>query len=248
MSKIGLLLIATGKYKQFILPLLHTVKKHFLKGHTVEVFLYADEVDFPVDWLIQHTQIGILTHFKKIPPYSFPQATLYRYKIFNEAKEYILDEECHGKIDYLFYCDVDMRFEGEVGDEILGSDLVAVRHPGFFKGGWGSPNVNPRSTAFVPSYARKNYYAGGFQGGRAEAYLKTCEILNENIQMDESNNIMAEWHDESHWNARLTHVEFKELSPSYCMVEDVERRKAWGIDNLEPKIIALNKNHSELRA
>jgi hypothetical protein len=53
--------------------------------------------------------------------------------------------------------------------------------------------------------------------------------------------------DESHYNAVFSLFEqrFNLLSPSYCMVEEPAKRKAWGIDHLEPKIIALKKDHKK---
>jgi hypothetical protein len=68
------------------------------------------------------------------------------------------------------------------------------------------------------------------------------------IDEDERNGVMAEWHDEGHWNKYLSEsIYYKELSPAYCMVEQQELRGKWGIDKFEPKIVALEKNHKTIR-
>jgi hypothetical protein len=125
---------------------------------------------------------------------------------------------------------------------------VATRHPGFYRGGWGDHRTSKLSTAYVEPADRQIYYAGGFQGGIREAYLSASKELAENINIDHANGIIAQWNDESHWNCYLKQHPHKELSPEYCMVEQIELRQKWGVDNLTPRLIALKKNHEELRS
>ena len=40
-KKIGLLVIATGKYDMFVPPLFKSVKKHFMNNHDVTVFVFT---------------------------------------------------------------------------------------------------------------------------------------------------------------------------------------------------------------
>ena len=40
--KIGILVIATGKYTQFIPPLYTSIKKHFMKNEDVKIFVFTD--------------------------------------------------------------------------------------------------------------------------------------------------------------------------------------------------------------
>lgn len=238
-KQISILLIATNKYSQFVQPLIDSIEKYFLLNHDVTIHLFTDKL------FIAKTNRCLFKQYA-IPSYGFPQATLYRYKIFTEHDVFLSDS------DYIFYLDVDMQVVSEVGDEILGEGLTAVHHPGFFSnGGYGSSNCNPKSNAFVHKNKRYNYFAGGFQGGVTSLYLRICRILSHRIKEDETNGVMAEWHDETHWNWALNDFlngcGFRKQPPSYCMVEDVERRKLWGINHFEPKIIALNKNHKEVR-
>lgn len=181
----------------------------------------------------------------KIDDYRFPYATLYRYKIFLRYSEYLK------KFSHLYYMDVDMGIVDEIGDEFLVDGLLAVQHPGTYTTNrWGSPNTNPKSTAYIPQEFQKRYFCGGVQGGSVHKYLEACKTLAENISTDEKNNVMAEWHDETHWNKYVNeHPKIvTELSPSYCMPESEEHRVNWGLKQFKPKIIALNKNHEEIRS
>lgn len=245
MKNIVIVLIATNKYRQFVAPLLEGIEKNFLKNHKVDVHLFTNE-------LFSAPDIGRITVFQHIiPPYKFPQATLYRYKIFNDHNEDL------ASYDFIYYLDVDMEVALPVGEEIFG-DITAVRHPGFFTEGrgWGSGNVHPQSTAYLSPEYWKKYYAGGFQGGSAKCYMEVCERLARHILVDEEAGILAEHNDESHFNHWLNkameevHPEWKltELDSSYCNVPRMEQRQMWGIDHLPAIIIALDKDHAAMRS
>lgn len=231
--RIGLLLIATGKYDVFLQPLIDSVDKYFFKDDNVDIFLFADKVPN----IVHSDRIKIIHIPTEHKP--FPYSTLYRYKYFNNRKDLIMNT------DYVFYCDVDMLFVDYVDREILpnSNGLVAVQHPGFAKtGGWGSPNTLKESTAYVAPECRGTYCAGGFQGGYTQSYLIACAELDRNITTDENNGVMAEWHDESHWNKCLSVRGYQEkiLSHEYCM-SDADISGA-------PKLLALTKDHAALRS
>ncbi len=101
-------------------------------------------------------------------------------------------------MDYLFACDADMLFVDYVGDEIMG-DLVATQHPGFTKKR-GTYEYRQDSTAYVAPDEGECYFAGGFYGGKKEAFLTMMRGLVNNIQIDLDNDLIAVWHDESHLN------------------------------------------------
>jgi len=231
---IGLLLIATGKYDTFVQPLIDSIEKHFFKEKKVIVYLFTDTED-----TFQANRVAIKYIWTKHEP--FPYATLNRYSYFCKQEDTFIGDG----IDYLFYCDVDMLFVSDVSEEILpdsisDNGIVAVRHPGFINGGWGSPNVDIKSMAYVEPEKRGNYYAGGFQGGLFVFYMLLCKQLHEAIFNDNNNGVMAEWHDESHFNKYLTYIKNpKILSHQYCMPDD----------NItgEPKILALSKDYKALR-
>lgn len=233
---LGILLIATKKYKQFVQPLVDQLNKYIRVPF--QVILFSDEGMF------LESKAPVNNYL--IPAYGFPQATLYRYKIFS-SHEVSLRE----RFKHLLYLDVDMRLECYMGKEFLVPGLLCVQHPGTYESNrWGSPNTSKLSSAWFAESERKRYYCGGVQGGKVNQYLNACKHLAKNIDDDEMNGVMAEWHDETHWNKFTNYIRpdlVTELSPSYCMPEPMKSRKDWGLLQFEPKIIALEKNHKEIR-
>ena len=223
--KIGMLVISTGKYDVFVEPLLQSAREYFLKNHEVTFFLFTDSEKW------KETSDVITTYVKHEP---FPAPTLKRYQIFDNNKQLLKDQ------DYLFYCDADMLFVSEVGDEIL-SDRVATVHPGFL-GRRGTPETRKESLAYVGPDEKLMYFAGGFNGGTSSEFLKMSKKLSDNIKTDLSKGIIAIWHDESHMNRYFVdNPPTKVLNPSYCYPEN------WNLP-FDKKLLALDKNHKEIRA
>lgn len=224
--KIGLLVIATNKYISFLNDLLSSADEYFLPDQNVEYFVFTD-----------HKVIGIESKRKinlvKTKHKPWPWMTLGRYEIFSSNAEYFAGT------DYLFYCDADMKFCNTVGTEIL-SDRVATQHPGYY-GTRGTPETNSNSLAYVSEFESMQYFAGGFNGCSKKEYLKMSDTLSKNIQQDYDNNIIAVWHDESHMNRYfIDHPPTKILDPGYCYGESSK-------PPFTPRLIALNKNHKEIR-
>lgn len=222
-DNVGLLIMATGKYTQFVEPLIQSARKHFCSNHNVTYFVFTDrEIPQAND---------IVTVFQK--RLGWPYDTMMRYHVYAKNKSLLSAQ------DYLFACDADMLFVDTVGDEILG-ERVATLHPGFINQR-GSYDTNPDSLAYVSPSEGQCYFAGGFYGGKAEEVLNIAKILSQRIDDDLSRGVIAVWHDESHWNRycidiRPTHI----LSPSYCYPEN------WKL-NYPKKLLALDKNHTEIR-
>jgi hypothetical protein len=228
--KIGLLIIATNKYTQFLQPLIESADNFFLRGFDITYFVFTN----------QEINISSARNIVKInvEHKEWPWMTLERYKIFSE------NEEILSKMDYLYYCDADMKFVGRMGEEIIGK-TVATIHPGFFH----NPHLSnvalekrPESLAYLPPNTIRRYYAGGFNGGSSNEFLKMSKIISENIDKDlKEYNIIAEWHDESHMN-RYFHENRPsiELPPSYCYPE------SWSLP-FDKILLALDKNHNQLR-
>lgn len=225
--RIGLAVVATGRYVQFLADLNRSVREFFCVGHDIKVCALTDGF-FPKEW-----KIGRFWW----PHKPWPWPTLTRHSAILQY---------HGlfaEFDYVFMVDADMRFVAPVGDEIL-SDLVGTIHPGF----WNKPRSQytyenrPDSTACIAHQAGERYYAGGFQGGSSARYLAACKTIVDRVATDESNGITAVWHDESHWNRYLfENPPTLELDPGYCYPE------AWDLP-FERKLLALDKDHSAMRA
>jgi len=227
--EIGLLVIATKKYIQFVAPLWESTKKYFMAGtpHKVHMFVFTDSPTVPEGTILIPQE-----HQK------WPFSTLCRYHMFTRHKEQL------SKMDYLFYSDADMRFEGNVGEEILG-ELVATQHPGFYDKPYSffsqSYEKRPQSKCYMPPGYGKAYYAGGFNGGRATRFLQMAEELKEWIDTDLKNGIIPIWNDESAANRYWAeHPPTVVLNPAYCYQEE-------RVMPFERKLVALLKNHAELR-
>lgn len=222
---IGLLIIATNKYTCFLQPLIESADRFFFSNGSVKYHIFTD----------QNPQINTKRKYfiHKIEHKKWPFNTLMRYNFFIDYADILQTN------DYIYYCDVDMLFVNNVGEEILG-DLVGTIHPGFM-GGRGTPETNPKSLAYVHPNESMRYCAGGFNGGSVSNFLKMSDTISTNINTDLSNNMIAIWHDESHMNRYfIDNPPTKLLSPSYCYPE------SWNLP-FPKKILALDKNHKEMR-
>jgi hypothetical protein len=113
MKKVAICLICTGKYDIFLPQLLKSIEEKFLLNHKIEIHLFWDKPAAYPPWT--HNR-RMEFYIYNITSYKFPLATLMRY--------YEILRGNYKDIDYLYYMDVDMRVENEVGEEIFG-DLVA---------------------------------------------------------------------------------------------------------------------------
>jgi len=232
--KICILLIATNKYIQFVEPLLENIEEKFLKGHEKHCLLFTDHE-------IEEVSENVTVHQIEHEPWPMP--TLKRYNYFIEKKDFI------SEFDYCFYFDVDMKIIADVGDEVL-SDLVATMHPyqSFFPPMIRSYERDTKSLASVPVGQEPQYYcAGGFNGGSTKEFLKMAEKISFCVNKDLESNVVALWHDESHMNKYFTiKTPTKFLTPEYCFAEEFIGSNEYPYTN--PKIVALKKNHNELRS
>jgi len=231
--RIGLLIVATGKYIDFVPALINSARTNFCKNHHVIYFVFTD------GQLPAADDVVVLPHQKLGWPYD----TLCR----NFA--YCAHSELLGCMDYLFALDADMLFVAPVGDEIL-SERVGVIHPGFSNDpNMGTPEERIESTAYLNKENMMHYYAGGFFGGIAAYFLSMVATIRENIMHDAKKDIIAIWHDESHLNRYFVdNPPTLVLSPSYCYPGSFCLASAWGLFHLPPKLVALDKDHAAVRA
>lgn len=228
-SKVGLLIVATGNYIQFVEQLVESARKHFCTHHDVTYFVFTDGKAPQADDIVQleHKRLG------------WPHDTMMRLSVYDKYAERL------SEMDYLFATDADMRFVDAVGDEIL-SERVATQHPGYV-GRRGTYETRRISTAYVAPHEGQHYFAGGFNGGTATAFLALAKKVTENIQKDLEKGVIAVWHDESHINRYfIDNPPTCILSPSYCYPESTIATGGKQL-NYTPRLIALDKNHGALR-
>lgn len=222
--KIGLCIMATGKYLAYAERFIESARRHFFTQDQVTYYVFTDGVlQAPAPDIIQIDQ-------KRL---GWPQDTLLR------CEAYLKAAPCYQRQDYMFASDADMLFVAPVGREILAT-RVATQHPGFV-GKRGSYETNPACSACVHSHEGKYYFAGGFYGGSTAEFIKMSECMVKNIYKDFKKNLIAVWHDESHLNRYfIDHTPTKILNPSYCYPEN------WNLP-YPRKLLALDKNHTEMR-
>ena len=273
--RIGLVVTATGKYYGLFPPLFESIQKYFFPTHDVRVFLFTDQNVDEAAYEERALRVIRIVHGP------WPDATLRRYEYIDDNRRRFQD------LDYLFYCDADMRFVSTVAEEILphgvDSGLTGTLHPGFssrilidtitekFPSGpprkifdfltripklrdiltatryypdhsRGTYETNEKSSACVGPNEGDRYYIGAFWGGGAPQVLQMSATLRHNLERDLAQaGYVAVWHDESHLNRYFIDHPPKRLPPSYCYPE------GWRIFPVTKKIIALDKNHDEIR-
>jgi hypothetical protein len=253
-KKIAVCCVATGKYKDFVKNIHTDMYNKFGRGHEITFFVFTDAKKDEV------------TYFKNTIVYNqerkgFPGDTLYRYHYMLKAKTELL------KHDYVFYVDVDYRvmkyveLNDVISSGVLG--LTATRHlfdikgRNFSENHVGTPETNKKSSACIfENEKMKSYFCGGFQGGSSEEWVEMCTAISKNIDIDDMKNIMATWHDESHWNWYLCHnPPSKILSQSFMFDErcldannNSECCKSLKEAKVTPVMVPLFKNHKEFRS
>ena len=235
-NSVGLMIIATGKYHEYIQGLISSADNYFLKGLDVTYYLFSD-----AEHKIKSDRNIVQLPIEHRP---FPFASMDRFKHFTRYANKLSGEK------YLYYIDVDCLFVDHVSTEIIGN-LVGVAHCGYINKR-GPIENNAQSVFYVneqQTYRYKYYFGGGFSGGRTKKYLELAKWCNEMIDIDVNNGIIPIWHDETAINRYfLDHEPDIVLSPSYHYPQShINHYKAIWNRNFDPKIILLEKNHGDMR-
>lgn len=273
-------------YWEYVKEMVMGAKTFFLPGHQTDYFFWTDIPEKPEEIQNMMTQamygmaqqkgiqdpnfahrvntavegalsVRSIPNVNIIPTASadWPYPTLLRYNLFLQQEEKLKE------YDYIFYCDVDMKFVNIVGDEVL-SPLTAALHPGYAVRKEYCPpyEPNPDSASFIPrpgkiiedpnsmSQFKKRfvpfYYAGGFQGGESSRFIEAMKACRKIIDADLAKGYIPIWNDESAWNKYLSENEPSVvLSPAYIYPDSLIREyyiPLWGQDYL-PKIKTLTK-------
>lgn len=232
-TTVGLMMIATGKYDKFIQGLISSADSYFLNNYDVTYYIFSDKSpSIKSRRNVVHIPI---THKP------FPFASMDRFKHFIQNADKLTTS-------FLYYIDVDSLFVDRVDKEIFGN-LVGVQHCGYYLK-QGPVENNPQSCLYIPDTNRyKNYFGGGFSGGRHSSYLSLAKWCSDHIEQDVANGIIPIWHDETAINRYfLDHEPDIILNPSYHYPQSNTDyyKKKWGRD-FHPRIMLLDKNHGEIR-
>lgn len=237
--KIGILYICTGKYSIFWKDFYLSMEEKFISNAEKHYFVFTDnsEIDFEKDnpniHRIYQENLG------------WPGNTLMRFDIFLKIEKELIN------MDYLFFFNANLLIEKEITEiEFIPTNnynLLATVHPGFYNKSRDkfTYEINKNSSAYIPKNQGAYYFAGGLNGGKTLPFIEAMREMNNNIIIDKQKNIVALWHDESHWNKYLAErSDVKMISPSYLYPE------GWDLP-FELKILIRDKNkwggHSLLR-
>ena len=222
-QKVGLCVVATGKYTRFVEPLIASAREYFCPDHEVTYFVFTDqEITAAHDVIKIHQDL-----------LGWPNDTLKRFHMYAAVREKL------SKMDYLYAVDADALFVGKIGEEIF-SRRVFTQHPGFL-GKTGTYERKKTSTAYVKKKLGTTYCCGGFYGGTRDEFLKFVQRASSMVDRDLKNGYIAKWHDESYLNRYVVdYPPTKTLSPSFCFPD------GWELP-FEKKIVVLVKDHEEVR-
>lgn len=223
-KRVGLCVMATGAYIQYVQRLLDSADTYFLPGHEVTYFVFTDRsFEHPKAHTIYQEQLG------------WPYDSMMRFHTYAKHADMFAD------LDYIYAIDADMGFGALVGDEILSDRVATVLSVHLFKA--QKPyESNPLSTAYVHVGEGDNYYAGAFYGGSRDEFIRLVKQAAQQVDIDLARGYVAWANDESHINRYfISNRPTIELSPSYCHFEH------WS-SPFEKKIIAYDdKDYSKTR-
>lgn len=236
--KIGLLIVATNKYTQFLPELIKSLDKHFLINEDVTYCIFTDKIETVFN---ENEQTKRRLRVFKIDHMAWPGPTLYRFHFFESYKK------SFNTFDYYFYIDADTLIKENISSEEIIGDRVGVQHCGFVNKR-GSYEGRPTSVCYVGPNEGENYFGGGFWGFSNKEFWKFLKKGIEMIAIDASNGITPEWHDESVLNRYLIdNPPTKILTPSFHYPMNKKNKKSWKED-YPCKILLLDKDHKEFRS
>ena len=225
--RVAVLYICTGRYSRFFAGFYESAKRYLLKDEAdVNYFVFTDDMKLSTESDV---------HLIEKACEGFPKDTLMRFEMFLGIREQL------EAFDYICFFNSNALLKGEVGKEILPEDegLKAVRWIGQKPCNWAlfyPYERNKRSKAYVrPFDGPYAYYMGGFYCGKAKAFLKMTEELDQAIREDSHQGIIARHNDESHLNRYLHEHPHEELPKGYCCAEERLSK------DFETKVVFRNK-------
>lgn len=233
-KKIAVLYIMTNRYTVFWEDFYKSSEKNFLPHHKKHYFIFTDDEKMP----LPNNTTRIKAKYK-----NFPDVTLKRYEMFLEIQEQLK------QYDYVYFFNANAEIVKPINEEIFPTKeqgLTVVIHPAFWKNAQNATyERNEKSTAYVPYGQEKNYVQGSFYGGYINDFIQLSTECMKNIQIDEQNNIMSIWHDESHLNKYILNKNPLFLTPEYNWSSDCYNAHSYNIPTENIKMILREKEDSK---
>lgn len=225
--KIGILYVAIGRYWEFWSEFYASCELYFLPDLEKEYFVFTDKE-------IIERPANVFFFFQE--DMGWPGNTLFRFKMFYEKRQFYLNCE------YLYFFNANSLFvETICSEEFIPSSednyLLSLSWDLYKKKNKEEYPYerNTSSKAYISYDKGSSYYQGGINGGRRKEYLLLIKCCRDWIDIDNSNNLIAIHHDESHLNKYLLDFNIKVLGTIYGRPEE------WTIPQT-PKIIFRDKN------
>lgn len=235
-NKVAICFIGTGKYLNYLPNYYEHIEEHFLPESEKTFLVFTDgELDGMPDNVIQYKQDHL----------DWPFITLKRFEILNQAKQEIM------KNDWFVFIDADALVTSDITEEEFfnfSKPFFGVHHPCHFLGMSphdkfpGAFETNPKCRASISEGDDvSTYWQGCLWGGKVPHVFELIDELQNRINDDLKDGVIAIWHDESHLNKFF--AENKErvhtLNSSYAYPEDFT-----SACDFEQKIVHLSKNNS----
>lgn len=236
LMNIAIIFIGTGSYLNFLPKYYENIHEYFLPNSKKTIFAFTDgEGDFPDDVRVYYQE-----HL------NWPFITLKRFEIINQARTELEN------YDWIVFIDADALVVDKILEEefFTNKPLFGVHHPCHYlkmpphNKPPGAFETNEKSLSYMdldkvnPSV----YYQGCLWGGKVPEIFKMIDTLQERVNVDLQNNVIAVWHDESHINRYLIENDklVYTLGPEYAYPEVFSQHC-----NFNPKIVHLAKNNSK---
>ncbi len=209
-QKVGILYICTGRYDMFWESFYYTAQQNLFLEHDVHYYVFTDS---------EQLQGGDNVTFIKKPFLPWPYELLHRYHTFIEHQAHF--EDC----DFLYFFNANCLPANPIGEEVFPDErqgLVATLHFAFC---FSPPEEytyerNPHSCAYIPTGSGYAYIAGGFNGGRTEDFMRMAYAIKEGVDADSAQDLIACWHEESHYNRYLLDQSPLIVAPNYLLPSD----------------------------
>jgi len=227
--RVGIIIIATGTYTDYLDRLIPSIQRYFLPEHQRTIFCLCDNNRPTTDSIV-------CAPWKHEP---WPLNTLHKFRAINSISS------LYWSLDALFYIDADMEvIAPTVDSELLPSltnPICGVLHCGWLGEQPDPYERNPASLACVSDNKATPYYQGCLFGGLREPFLNMTWALEQCVDLDMERSLIAKYHDESHLNRWFVEHPPKSIPRTYA------RPVAMGPLLPGTKIIHVEKDNATLR-
>jgi hypothetical protein len=248
-KKVALVFIGTSKYADFFPRWYDAVSSNLFNNCEKTIFAFSDRA---TESMFTREDILAFT----IPHKPWPFVTLLRFKFIKAA----LANMKQGGIDNVLFLDADLFPQRNITYEMVFGDgskpLIGVHHPGnfdnpdwnaFIVSGDSNANINKLGNFETDYVNDKAYHQGCLWGGTLAEVEKMVLGLTDLIDKDIVNNVIADWHDESHMNCWFlnNYDKVRTLPSNFAWPDQPFWHDALSSKGLTPMMLHVDKPHAE---